>query len=228
MNAIIYARFSPRRNADQCESIETQIERCAAYCAANGYTVVAGFEDRELSGSRADNRPGLQAALKAAAEHKAVLVVYSLSRLARNTRDAMEISERLERAGANWASLHEKIDTSTAMGRFVFTVMSALAQLEREQIAERTRDAMRRHQANGRRMSDRTPYGFTRDPQNAALLIEDPDEQRVIQRIVELHREGHRLRQIGRTLEETGDLCRGSVWYHSTIKNILKRVGEMK
>ena len=68
---------------EDCDSVEKQIERCRAYAAGHGYTVVAEHEDKDLSGGRADNRPGLQNAIAVACARQAVLVVYSLSRLAR-------------------------------------------------------------------------------------------------------------------------------------------------
>ena len=163
MNAVIYARFSPRPNAEECESVAKQIERCKAYCKANDYRILVIYADKEMSGGRADNRPGLQEALRVACAMEAVVVTFSLDRLARNTMDALQISQRLAKHSANWASVQERIDTSTPMGRFVFTLMAALAQLYREQNAERTAKAMKHHQLNGRRMSDRLPYGYQSD-----------------------------------------------------------------
>jgi len=223
MNAILYARFSPRKNAEDCESVETQLERARQYCGAAGMEIIGEYSDKGLSGARADNRPGLADALDHVCREKACLVVYSLSRLARNTRDAIEIAERLNRAGADLASLHEKIDTTSAMGRFVFKLMSALAELEREQISERTSDAMLRHQANGRRMSDRTPYGWIRNPRNPALLIIDEDEQALIQHIMAEHRHGVSLRQIARDLMAAGISFRGGPWHHTTLRRIIAR-----
>ena len=70
--------------------------------------------DAGISGKRADNRPGLIAALDSACQARGVLVVYSLSRLARSVRDTLDIAERLERAGADLVSLSEQIDTTSA------------------------------------------------------------------------------------------------------------------
>ena len=61
--AVLYARFSPRPSPDECDSVEKQLERCRAYAAGHGYTVVAEHSDKDLSGGRADNRPGLQDAI---------------------------------------------------------------------------------------------------------------------------------------------------------------------
>ena len=137
----------PARRRTSATSVEKQIERCRAYAAGHGYTVVAEHADKDLSGGRADNRPGLQKAIAEACRRQAVLVVYSLSRLARNTKDAIDLAERLNAAGADLAVIQENVNTRSPMGRFIFTLFSALAQLEREQIADRTSTAMLRHQA---------------------------------------------------------------------------------
>ena len=231
MKAIIYARYSPRREPNQAESIETQLDRCRAYCRASGYEVVAEHSDRMLSGARVDNRPGLESAIVAAGQHKAVLVVYSLSRLARNTRDAIEIADRLAAAGAHLAMLDMQIDTSSSIGRCFYTILASLDQLERERIAERTSDAMLRLQADGRRMSKQPPYGWMVDPDSPrdqrsgrrTGLIENPSEQEAIPLIVELHAKGKGLRAIARHLAREGISCRGNGFHHGRIKAILRR-----
>jgi DNA invertase Pin-like site-specific DNA recombinase len=126
--AVIYARFSPRPNAEECDSVEKQLERCRSYCKAHGYDVIAEQDDEDMSGGRADNRPGLQAAIALACKAKAVLVVYKLDRLARNTRDALDVLERLQRSKADLASLVEQINSRSPMGKFFFTQVAAFAE----------------------------------------------------------------------------------------------------
>jgi DNA invertase Pin-like site-specific DNA recombinase len=70
------------------------------------------------------------------------LVFYSLSRLARSTKDAIAISERLSRAGADLVSLSEKIDTTSAAGKMIFRLLAVLAEFERDLISERTKAAL--------------------------------------------------------------------------------------
>ena len=223
--AILYARFSPRPSPEECSSVEKQLERCEAYCRGHGYDVVAQFHDKDLSGGRADNRPGLQRAIATACKQKAILCVYSLSRLARCTRDAIDLAERLNAAGADLAVIQENVNTRSPMGRFIFTLFSALAQLEREQIAERTSSAMLRHQAKGRRMTrlDRCPFGWRPDESDRVRLAEDPTEQAVIARIRQQRGQGRGLREIARLLDQAGFTCRGGQWTHSTVRNILHR-----
>lgn len=221
-SAIIYCRFSPRRNADECESIETQLDYCQRLCDLNQLAVVAEYHDEALSGASMANRPGLLDALDHACRVKAALVFYSLSRLARNTKEAIEIAERLKSAGADMVSYQEKIDTTSSYGKFIFTIFAALAELERNQIAERTKDAMLFHQAGGRRMSKLPPFGWTVDPDDPARLIEHTTEQATIRRIVECRKQGMGYRAICRWLDDNGHQGRGS-WHHQKVKNILQR-----
>lgn len=156
MQAIGYVRVSTAQQATDGVSLEAQRERIIAWCRANGYTLGEIHVDHGLSGARADNRPALQAALKQAAEAKATVVTYSLSRVARSTTDAIAISERLRQSGADLVSLSEHIDTTTAAGKMVFRMLAVLA-------AIRTRPHFRkdrqRHaaQAGPRRIYRRRP-----------------------------------------------------------------------
>lgn len=217
MNATIYARFSPRPNADECQSIAVQRDRCTAYCTANGYTVGTVYEDAGLSGASTD-RPGLQKALTSVCESKGILVVYSLDRLARNTRDAIEISERLNKSSAELACVAQSINTHTSHGRFFFTLLAAIATLEREQIAERTSVAMQSRQKRGHRMSRYAPYGYRLD---GRALVPEPEEQELARQIIGWHKSGDTMRIILLKLRVTS--CRGSPWHRRVVEGIIRR-----
>jgi DNA invertase Pin-like site-specific DNA recombinase len=100
-----------------------------------GYELAQTFADEGLSGHSMEKRAGLQAAVDAVCRCGGVLVVYSLSRLARNTRETLELGERLSKAGADLVSLSEKIDTTSAAGKMVFRMLAVLAEFERDQVA---------------------------------------------------------------------------------------------
>lgn len=239
--AITYGRFSPRPGAEDCDSCEKQLDRCRAYCKGLGYEVEGEYHDDDSSGGRADNRPELQRAIEHARRAKAVLVIYKLDRLARNTQDALAITNRLTEGGADLASITETINTRSPMGRFFLTILAAFAELEREQIRERTSKAMLAHQAGGRRMTrlDRCPYGWMPDPDSASVarlddrtkepsgkpagLIECPTEQAAIARIRALKAEGLGLRKIALRLTAEGLKPRGRRWHEATIAGILRR-----
>jgi len=223
MRATGYVRVSTAKQSEEGVSLEAQEARIRAWCTAQGHELAATEVDAGLSGGRADNRPALQAALEAVCAAKGVLVVYSLSRLARSTRDALDIAERLHDAGANLVSLSESIDTTTAMGRFFFTVLAALAALERDLISERTSMAMRHIAANGGYTGGEAPYGWKRGTEN--VNRRDPDEQRVISMIRRLHDGGQNAPSIARTLNGAFVPCRGSAWHAKTVSRILAKGG---
>ena len=107
-----------------------QRERITAWCETNGYALGAVHVDAGISGKRADNRDGLQRALRAVCKRRGqVLIVYSLSRLARSTKDCITIAERLHKARVDLVSLSEQIDTTTAAGIMVFRMLSVLVSL---------------------------------------------------------------------------------------------------
>ncbi|HDL6679871.1 TPA: recombinase family protein, partial [Yersinia enterocolitica] len=93
------------------------------------------FEDK-ISGKSSD-RPGLKRAMRTMSQGD-TLVVWKLDRLGRSVRHLIGLIEELKNRGVHFRSLTDSIDTSTAMGRFFFHVMSALAEMERELIVERT------------------------------------------------------------------------------------------
>ena len=95
------------------------------------------------------NRPELTKMLDRITEGDTI-VVESLSRLGRSTKDLIELVELFNQKNAHLVSLKAQIDTSTSPGKFLFTLMSAISQFERDVIAERTREGLRSARARGR------------------------------------------------------------------------------
>jgi len=225
--AVIYARFSPRPNADKSESNETQFDLCADYCRKHNYEVVSKHQDKVLSGKDL-NRPGLWDAIESL-KHGYTLIVYRLDRLARSVYNSYIVEHAVKKRGATIISISgEGTWNDTPEDKLIRNVLRSLDEYEREAIAARTKAAMLRHQANGRRMSYKTPFGWIPDPDNPALLIEDQQEQAAINLVKKLRTESkYGYRQICRELEKQGISCRGDKqkWHHATVKNILKRAG---
>lgn len=96
------------------------------------------------------NRPELEKLLERLTEGDTV-VVESLSRLGRSTKDLIWLMETFNSKGVNLISLKESIDTTTSTGKLLFTLMSAIAQFERDVIADRTREGLNSARARGRK-----------------------------------------------------------------------------
>jgi len=156
-----YLRVSSREQAEHGVSLADQEHRIRGYCDAHSLELVAVAADEGISGKATGNRPGLQRALKALRRHEAGgLVVCKLDRLSRSVRDALELVALSERGGWELHSIEERLDTSSPHGRFFVAMIAALAQLEREQIGERTRNGMAELRRQGRRISGQPPFGF--------------------------------------------------------------------
>lgn len=237
--AVVYARFSPRRHAAECESLETQRKYCETYCSFNDLEVIGFHADEALSGKRVDNRPGLEDAIGQAIKHKAMLVVYSLCRLSRSTLHSLEICERLHQGGADFCSITQKFDTSSAMGKMIFTVLAAVQELMRRQISDTTKAAMLQHQASGRRMSSTCPYGWQDDPDDPARMIHHPGEIAAIREIVEMRKQGQTLNGIAKQMQfrcrpggrklrivDGKRVTTRCKWSHHLVSRILKRHDE--
>ena len=224
-NAVGYVRVSTPGQASNGVSLDSQRARIEAWATANGYRLLAVHVENGLSGGRADNRPALQKALDAACRHKAAIIVYSLSRLARSTRDTIEIADRLARAGADLVSLSEQIDTTSAAGKMVFKMLAVLAEFEADLIGERTAAALQHKKANGERVGG-VPFGHDLAA-DGVHLIANADEQAAVGRIVALRREGHTYRAIGEVLKREGvSPKRGQTWYPTVIRGIVRRAVE--
>ena len=225
MRAVGYARVSTARQADDGVSLDAQRACFLGWCDANGYKLANVFTDAGLSGGRADNRPGLQDALQTVCKTRgAVLVVYSLSRLARSTRDALSIAETLDKAGADLVSLSERIDTTTAAGKMIFRMLAVLAEFERDQVSERTRMALAHKRTNGQRISGNLPFGYDLAP-DRATLTENPDEQAILADIRAARASGRSLRWIADDLNRRNVPTKtGARWSHQVLAKMLKRM----
>lgn len=220
--AVAYIRVSTEGQATEGVSLAAQRAKIEAWADLNGYTLAGCYVDAGLSGGRADNRPALQEALDAATKGKAALIVYSLSRLARSTRDCIAIAERLDKAGADLVSLSEKIDTTTAAGRMIFRMLAVLAEFERDQIAERTATAMQHKATKGEYTGGAAPYGWRVGADGVNLEAVEA-EQTVIRAALELRGEGLSLRAVGDRLAAEGFLPRsGGAWHAKTVRDLLR------
>jgi site-specific DNA recombinase len=218
-----YIRVSTQGQADEGISLEAQEAKIAAWCLANDVELGGCFIDAGISGKRADNRPELQRALDAVTAASGVLVVYSLSRLARSTKDTLLIGERLEKHGADLVSLSEKIDTTSAAGKMVFRMLAVLAEFERDLVSERTKSAMSHLKSQGKRVGQ-IPFGFDL-ADDSETLVENADEQEVIALLVDLRKSGLSYGKIAAELNSRGIQTKdGKQWRAMTASRILKRV----
>jgi DNA invertase Pin-like site-specific DNA recombinase len=233
--AILYARFSPRPNADECESCEVQLGDLREWCRQRGIVIEAEEHDDALSGDDAE-RPGLERAL-AGAKRGRLLLCRKFDRISRDTRHLLGVALDLARRGVQLESITEgRYDPNDDEFELLFTILAGLGQYQRKKIKRSTRDKMLQHQACGRRMSKQPPYGMELDPDSPPVmhdgipgqpsgLRKNEKEQAVIARIIKEFDSGEGLPSIVQSLTKAKIPCRAGRWHASTVRKILLRNG---
>ncbi len=208
MKAVGYIRVSTEDQAREGISLEHQEAKIRAYAAINDLALVEVIRDEGASGKDLE-REGVAKLLDLVERGKVgAVIVFKLDRLSRRTLDTLSLIESFELKGIAFHSISEKVDTKSATGKFFLTIISAVAQMERDMIAERTKDALAHKKKKGE-WSGRIPFGF-RIKDNR--LVEDPDQIKVIQKAKRLRRSGKSLREISRAL------CLSLGYVHKALK----------
>lgn len=133
--------FGYARVSTEAQNLDRQLDALEKYGVDMIY-------NEKMSGTK-KNRPELTKLLDRITEGDTV-VVESLSRLGRSTKDLIELTETFQSKGVNLVSLKESIDTNSPTGKLLFTLMSAITQFERDVIADRTREGLKAARARGR------------------------------------------------------------------------------
>lgn len=147
MRAAIYARVSTNNGQDP----EMQLREVREYCARRGLEV-SEYVDCGISGAK-DSRPQLNKLMADAKKRRFdAVVVWKFDRFARSVSHLLRALEEFRILGIEFVSLSEQVDTSTPTGKCLFTVLGAVAELERSLIAERVRAGLRNARAKGIRL----------------------------------------------------------------------------
>jgi DNA invertase Pin-like site-specific DNA recombinase len=189
-----------------------------------------------MSGADED-RPGLWRAVDEL-KRGWVLLAYNHDRIARSVFLSEYINREVEKKGASIEVVTGCMNGKSDENVMIRQVLQSFAEYTRKAMAARTKAAMLRHQDSGRRMSSRTPYGWTQDFDKEAhakaqaeqgimtpraWLKPCPEEQEIIKYIQELRKSGLGYHGIANRLMAEDKPCRGGKWFHTTIKAILKR-----
>jgi DNA invertase Pin-like site-specific DNA recombinase len=145
----IYARVSTA-NHGQNSSMQTRELR--EYCDRRGWKLAGEYVDEGISGSK-DSRPELNRLMADAHRRRFdAVVVWRFDRFARSVSHLLRALENFKALGIEFVSLSEQVDTSTPTGKMVFTVLGAVAELERSLIAERVKAGLRNARSKGKRL----------------------------------------------------------------------------
>jgi len=149
VRAAIYARVSTANNG-QDSTMQTRELR--EYCERRNWTLAGEYVDEGISGMK-DYRPELNKLMADAHRRRFdAVVVWRFDRFARSVSHLLRALENFKALGIEFVSLSEQVDTSTPTGKMIFTVLGAVAELERSLIAERVRAGLRNARAKGKQL----------------------------------------------------------------------------
>lgn len=223
--AVIYIRVSTEEQAMFGQSLDAQDERLREYCHRAGLDVAELLREEGISGSvPLHKRPQGSRIEKLMKRHQAThIIAVKLDRLFRDAGNCLAQVDNWNRKGI---ILHlvdfggQSLDTSSAMGKMMLTMMAGIAEMERNIIAERTTAAMQ-HMKKHLKAYSPVPFGFDR---HGDLFVENDAEQAIRERMLRWrHDDGHTLAEIADILNSHGIPGKaGGKWYPATVRKVLK------
>ncbi|MCH8995322.1 MAG: recombinase family protein [Chloroflexi bacterium] len=219
MRAVGYVRCSTSEQATEGYGLDAQRQAIEAYCRAQGWELCEVYSDGGRSGKTVEGREALACLLQDAQSGAFERVVFlRLDRLGRSLRDLLRVCDELEAAGVGVVSVREAIDTGTAAGRMMRSILGSLAEFERETIVDRIKDGLAQKARQGELLGP-LPLGYRRDEEGA--VVTDPVTAPLVRDAFERYATGrHSLRDMTRWAADVG--------LQSTAGNLLDRLSIRK
>jgi site-specific DNA recombinase len=217
-----YTRVSTSRQADEGLSLDAQRQRIEQYAAAQGWELVEIYEERGVSGRKAE-RPALSRLL-AERDRFDRLIVPKLDRLGRSAPNVYATIGKLREAGITLVSIDPPIDAGTREGRLMLNMLIGVAEMESDLNSERVRDTAEARVARGRDYGSRRPlYGYRRGEDG--ILVPVAEQAAVVRRVFEAFLGGMEQRAIERSLREDNiPASAGGQWRAGLVWRMLRRV----
>ena len=196
LSVAAYIRVSTEDQAESGLGMDAQRTRCKAMCQVKDWPDPVFYVDDGISGTKpVIQRPGLRQMME---DMKAgsvnAVIIPSLDRLGRSAHIIINLVEEFRQQHIALVSCKESFDTSTPQGQLMLGIFAVLAQFERDQIAQRTFDAMAERGKRDGEKGGKLPYGYKRSPDG---IVVDPEAARMVRRIFAMHKRGASLREIG-------------------------------
>jgi len=223
MRAALYARVSTDMQSES--SVQEQLRRCRQYAELKGWDIVEEFTD--VGSGMNTERTGFQALMEADWD---VVIAYKLDRFHRSSANAQLWAKQLNEVGRNFVAIDYDIDTTSVHGRLIYTILTALAEMEVELTKERTKMGLQGVKNEGRWVG-KPPFGYssvyarTENDNDKGILELNPAEADVVRTVFDLHTAGESNGSIAESLTTAGILTRTQKrrWSTATIADMIKR-----
>jgi DNA invertase Pin-like site-specific DNA recombinase len=210
-----YARVSTVAQADEGQSLDVQQRVIAGYAQMHGLTVEKVFVERGVSGSKPLGDRPQGAALLAALKPGDVVITPKLDRMFRSALDALGVLGQMKQRGIALHMIDLGGDTTgNGVSKLVFTILSAVAEAERDRTRERIAEVKRDQRQYGRYLGGTVPWGYRVGP--VGELVPIPEQQAAIRQMRQLRDQGLTLRAIAEEMRKTGVSIS-----HAGVKNAL-------
>ncbi|MFP3032899.1 MAG: recombinase family protein, partial [Wolbachia sp.] len=217
----IYTRKSNEDGLEQkFNSLDAQRVACEKYIKSReGWVALTKrYDDGGFSGSNL-NRPAIKELFEdVKAGEVDCVVVYTLDRLSRETKDSIEVTSFFRRHRVNFVAVTQIFDNNTPMGKFVQTVLSGAAQLEREMIVERVKNKIATSKEQGLWMGGTLPLGY--DVKDKELIINEK-EAKTVKHIFERYVELKSMAELARELNSQGYRTKSDIFKKATVRRII-------
>jgi len=216
----IWIRVSTEDQA-RGESPERHEARARLYAESKGWNVKEVYHLEGVSGKSVSGHAECRRMLADVQGGRIQALIFSkLARLARNTKELLEFSDVFREYNCDLISLQESIDTSTPAGRLFYTMIAAMAQWEREEIAERINASISIRAKLGKPLNNKAPFGYQYKDKR---LVPHPEEAPIRKRMYEIFLETRRIRTTARLLNQAGYRTRGGGRFdYASVKRLLR------
>ncbi|MCR4593925.1 MAG: recombinase family protein [Clostridiales bacterium] len=180
----IYTRVSTDLQLDGY-SLEAQFEECKNFAGYKNMKVVKTYTDEGKSGKDVDGRADFLQMMKDIETNKdgvSAVLVFKLSRFGRNATDVLKYVEFLKEYNVTLFAVKDGVDSSSTMGKFMITMLSAVAEMERVNILEQTQAGRNQKAKLGKWNGGKPPIGYTLVPKEGTLLVNE-DEAKIVRAI---------------------------------------------
>lgn len=225
----IYTRVSTEMQVDGY-SLDAQTAALKKYAENRGIEICGSYQDAGKSGKSIEGRPEFQRMFRDIASGKDgvdYVLVFKLSRFGRSVVDALNALREMKKYNVNLICTEEGLDTSTSIGRLVFTIMSSICEMERENIRTQTMEGRREKARQGKWNGGLPPYGYTVNANGVLEVIEE--EREIVEKIFKLYVEkdwgfgkiAKHLNNIGIVKNTHENAQKLPTWSGSMISNVI-------